>query len=177
MTAQKASTVHTEEGLQTYLQQKQVVSFHRVWCTKSAQPLENPSNILVVLAGAVLVPSAHRVHWLVPISVLKTHRMGRGTADKQVGLGLSRGLSSKLLQLVLLGAGKTYNSSAESHAQDQKTASHARNRWALRSCTSTLVSFPDYFSPHGKNWSGERPIPFSFPVVAKIETYITLVGM
>ena len=32
--------------------------------------------------------------WLVPISVLKTYRMGRGTADKQVGLGLSRGLSS-----------------------------------------------------------------------------------
>ena len=25
------------------------------------------------------------------------------------------------------------------------------------------VSFPDHFSPHGKNWSGERPIPFSFP--------------
>ena len=27
----------------------------------------------------------------------------------------------------------------------------------------SLVSFPDHFSPHGKNWSGERPSPFSFP--------------
>ena len=35
---------------------------------------------------------------------------------------------------------------------------------------SLLVSFPDHFSPHGKNWSGERPIPFSFPAVAKIVT-------
>ena len=26
-----------------------------------------------------------------------------------------------------------------------------------------LVSFPDHFSPHGKNWSGEPPLPFSFP--------------
>ena len=33
-----------------------------------------------------------------------------------------------------------------------------------------IVSFPDHFSPHGKNWSGERPIPFSFPAVAKIVT-------
>jgi len=33
-----------------------------------------------------------------------------------------------------------------------------------------VVSVPDHFSPHGKNWSGERPIPFSFPAVAKIVT-------
>ena len=33
-----------------------------------------------------------------------------------------------------------------------------------------LVSFPDHFSPHGKNWSGEQPIPFSFPAVAKYVT-------
>ena len=33
-----------------------------------------------------------------------------------------------------------------------------------------VVSFPDHFSPHGKNWSGERPTPFSFPAVAKIVT-------
>jgi len=33
-----------------------------------------------------------------------------------------------------------------------------------------VVSFPDHFSPHGKNSSGERPIPFSFPTVAKIVT-------
>ena len=26
-----------------------------------------------------------------------------------------------------------------------------------------IVSFPDHFSPHGKKWSGERPIPFLFP--------------
>ena len=26
-----------------------------------------------------------------------------------------------------------------------------------------IVSFPDHFSPHGKNWSGERPIPFPPP--------------
>ena len=37
-----------------------------------------------------------------------------------------------------------------------------------------LVSFPDHFSPHGKNWSGERP--FSFPVVAK-NCDVTLVGL
>jgi len=29
-------------------------------------------------------------------------------------------------------------------------------------------SFPDHFLPHGKNWSGERPIPFSFPAIARI---------
>jgi len=33
---------------------------------------------------------------------------------------------------------------------------------------SYIVSFPDHFSPHGKNWSGERPIPFSFPAIAKL---------
>ena len=33
-----------------------------------------------------------------------------------------------------------------------------------------LVPRSDHFSPHVKNWSGERPIPFSFPAVAKIVT-------
>ena len=33
-----------------------------------------------------------------------------------------------------------------------------------------LVSFPDHFLPHGKNWSGERPIRFLFPAIAKIVT-------
>ena len=33
-----------------------------------------------------------------------------------------------------------------------------------------VVSFPDHFSPHRKNWSGEQPIPLSFPAVAKIVT-------
>ena len=33
-----------------------------------------------------------------------------------------------------------------------------------------VISFPDHFRHTGKNWSGEWPIPFSFPVVAKIVT-------
>ena len=33
-----------------------------------------------------------------------------------------------------------------------------------------VTSFPDHFRHTGKNWSGEWPIPFSFPVVAKIVT-------
>ena len=34
---------------------------------------------------------------------------------------------------------------------------HEEGHWC------SLVSFPDHFSPHGKNRSGERPIPFLFP--------------
>ena len=55
--------------------------------------------------------SQKSIIWLVPISVLKTHRMGRGTADKQVGLGLSRGLSSNLHAIYIYIVGipeKTY---------------------------------------------------------------------
>ena len=36
--------------------------------------------------------------------------------------------------------------------------------------TPELVSFPDRFSPHRINCSGEQAIPFSFPAIAKIVT-------